>query len=297
MIDYLVQRFTYHNREEWIENIKRGKIMLDDRYPYINEKILPGMILVYDPGDFEEPPANLGYSIIYEDEWFLGINKPANLLVHRAGKSFRNNLIYQLRHVRQPPFKTAHTVHRLDRDTSGVILVAKTAQARAEVGKQFLEANIEKEYIAIVHGIVDIANHSEICLPIGKSATSEISYKFAVDPQGKAATTILKQCISLGNNHSMLIVKPLTGRTHQIRIHLSAIGHGIVGDKLYGLNDEQYLQWRDNPEQRKDELQFPRHALHCRMMSFFHPYSKKIVSLEASLPEDMLELIEKLKKL
>lgn len=297
LIDYLVQRFTYHNRDEWEEKIKRGKVMLDERYPQLKERINPGMMIIYDPGDFQEPLANLDYSIIFEDEWFLGINKPANLLVHRAGKSFRNNLIYQLRHVHQPPFSTAHTIHRLDRDTSGVILVAKTAKARAEIGKQFLESQIDKEYVAIVHGIPDISIHREICLPIGKSETSEISYKFGVNPEGKEATTLLKECLTLGNCHSMLIVKPLTGRTHQIRIHLAAIGHTIVGDKLYGMNEEEYIRWRDKPEERNDELQFPRHALHCRMMSFFHPYIEQTVSLKAELPEDMLELTEKLKKM
>lgn len=297
LIDYLVQRFTYHSRDEWVEKIKRGKVMLDDRYPLVKERINPGMMIVYDPGDFQEPPANLDYSIIFEDEWFLGINKPANLLVHRAGKSFRNNLIYQLRHVHQPPYSTAHTVHRLDRDTSGVILVAKTPTARAEVGKQFLESQIDKEYVAIVHGIPDISIHREICLPIGKSKSSEIAYKFGVDPEGKEALTLLKQCTALGSCHSMLIVKPLTGRTHQIRIHLAAIGHKIVGDKLYGMNEEDYIRWRDKPEERNDELLFPRHALHCRMMSFFHPYIKQTVSLEAELPQDMLELAEDLKKI
>ncbi len=296
LIDYLVQRFTYHSRDEWVEKIKRGKVMLNERYPQLKERINPGMMIVYDPGDFEEPPANLDYSIIFEDEWFLGINKPANLLVHRAGKSFRNNLIYQLRHVHQPPFSTAHTVHRLDRDTSGVILVAKTAKARAEVGKQFLESQIDKEYVAIVQGIPDISIHREICLPIGKSKSSEIVYKFGVDPEGKEALTLLKECTALGSCHSMLIVKPLTGRTHQIRIHLAAIGHKIVGDKLYGMNEEDYIRWRDKPEERTDELQFPRHALHCRMMSFFHPYIKQTVSLKAELPKDMLDLAEKLKK-
>lgn len=297
LIDYLTQRFTYHTKDEWIENIKRGKVMLDDNYPFVNDKIKPGMILVYDPGEFEEPSANLNYSIIYEDEWFLGINKPANLLVHRAGRSFKNNLIYQIRHVHQPRFETAHTVHRLDRDTSGVILVAKNTHARSEVGKQFLEGSVEKEYIAIVQGIPDLAINKEICLPIGKMELSEVHYKFGVDPDGKPASTLITNCIELGTAHSLLTVKPLTGRTHQIRIHLAAIGHTIVGDKLYGLSEKEYLHWRDNPEQRIDELQFPRHALHCRKMSFYHPYLKTNTTIEAPLPEDMLILIEKLKLL
>lgn len=294
LIDYLIQRFTYHSRDEWIEKIKRGKVMLDDRFPFINDLVKGGMDLVYDPGEFEEPPANLNYSIIFEDEWFLGVNKPANLLVHRAGRSFKNNLIYQIRHVHEPPFPTAHTIHRLDRDTSGVILIAKNAQARAEVGKQFLQNNVEKEYLAIVHGLPDITGFQEISLPIGKSAISEISYKFAVDPNGKPAVTLIKDCRPLGPEHSLLTVKPLTGRTHQIRIHLAAIGHTIVGDKLYGMSEEAYKTWRDNPEMRNDKLLFPRHALHCRMMSFFHPYTNQNITIEAEMPQDMIELSEKL---
>lgn len=295
LIDYLSQRFTYHTREEWIEGIKRGKVMLDGLYPYLKDILKPGMVLDYDPGEFEEPPANLNYSIIYEDEWLLGVNKPANLLVHRAGRSFKNNLIYQLRHVHQPPYETAHTIHRLDRDTSGVILVAKNTDVRAEVGKQFLEANIEKEYIAIVHGIPDLAIHSQICLPIGKAQLSEVSYKFGVNPDGKHATTNIKQSVNLGENFAILTVMPLTGRTHQIRIHLAAIGHTIVGDKLYGMKEEEYLKWRDNPQDKEFNILFSRHALHCRRMSFFHPYLKKTLTIEAEMPEDMVELCEKLR--
>ena len=132
-----------------------------------------------------------------------------------------------------------------------MVLVAKTAKARAEIGKQFLESQIDKEYVAIVQGIPDISIHREVCLSIGKSVTSEITYKFGVDPQGKEATTLLKECVALGSCHSMLIVKPLTGRTHQIRIHLAAIGHTIVGDKLYGMNEEDYIRWRDRPEEKR----------------------------------------------
>jgi RluA family pseudouridine synthase len=292
IIDYLCTRFTYLSRQEWEENVTNGKISIDAKTPDLNYIVEPGTTLVYDPGEFEEPPANLEYKIIYEDEWFIGINKPGNLLVHRAGKSFRNNLMYQLRYNNDPPFPDAHPTHRLDRDTSGVVLVAKNVQERAAVGTSFAEQKINKQYSAIVHGIPD-GSQRIIDAPIANAQCPSISYKFHVDQLGKPAVTELLNITPIGNNFSLLKLKPHTGRTHQIRIHCAFIGHPIVGDKLYGLSEAEYIQWRDQPTLNTPVL-FYRHALHCAAMEFVHPIDNRLVRIEAPLPQDMLDLIDSL---
>ena len=133
LISYLAQRFTYHTHQVWIDLVSNGQIAVDGRIATVSDSIYPGATISYDPGEFEEPPANLDYAVIYEDEWFIGIAKPGNLLVHRAGKSFRNNLIFQLRHNHVPPYSDAHSVHRLDRDTSGIVMVAKNREAKSKL--------------------------------------------------------------------------------------------------------------------------------------------------------------------
>lgn len=291
LVTYLSDRFTYFSRDEWAEKIHDGAIAVDGIAGNANVDVKSGNIVTYDAGEFEEPEADLNYSIIYEDEWFLGINKPGNLLVHRAGKSFRNNLIYQLRSVHIPPFPDAHPTHRLDRDTSGVVIVAKTSESCSEMGAQFAGQEIEKEYVAIVKGIPD-RTITEVNLPIGKSTDSIISYKFQVTPDGKEAITRISACEPVGHSHALLTLQPLTGRTHQIRVHCSAIGHPIVGDKLYGMDESSYIQWRDNPSLHNESLEFPRHALHCKSVGFIHPYTKKKCVITAPIPNDMIALMK-----
>jgi RluA family pseudouridine synthase len=293
LIDYLCARFTYHSRQEWEEVVKSGKISVENNNVDCKYIVQPGSTMVYDAGEFDEPPANLEYRILYEDEWFIGIDKPGNLLVHRAGKSFRNNLMYQLRFNNTPAFPDAHPTHRLDRDTSGVVLVAKNAQARAIMSDAFAEQKVNKQYCAVVHGVAE--KGAMIDAPIAKAQGSAISYKFQVDSSGKTAVTEILDVVPVGKKFSLLTLKPHTGRTHQIRIHCAFIGHLIVGDKLYGLSESDYLKWRNEPSISASPMLFYRHALHCSAMEFIHPFDKKLIHIEAPLPQDMQELINSLK--
>lgn len=294
VVAYLSKRFTYYSFEAWLEKIREGKISVDGKIANEKDLATPGTIITYDAGEFQEPEANLNYKIIYEDEWFLGIDKPGNLLVHRAGRSFCNNLIYQLRTVNIPPYPEAHSTHRLDRDTSGVLLIAKNVEACTAIGNQFLKREMNKEYIAIVNGTPEVQCR-EIMIPIGKAVHSSIAYKYQIDPAGKDAVTLIEECKPIGKKYSLLKMRPLTGRTHQIRVHCAAIGHPIVGDKLYTMEESAYIQWRRNPQEFTGMLDFYRHALHCKSISFVHPYTNNHCTIDAALPEDMKTLINELK--
>ncbi len=289
LAEYLAQRFTYFSREQWMEKISEGRVTLNNGPAITDSFVIGGDTISYDAGEFDEPACNLDYSIIYEDAWFLGVNKPGNLLVHRAGRSFRNNLIYQLRYVHTPAYPDIHATHRLDRDTSGVVLCAKTIDARAEAGRLFEMCAVDKKYIAIVHGVV-AKSIKRIELPIAKDAASRFSFKQCVCEHGKDAVTLVDNCIDLHNGYSLLYLTPQTGRTHQIRVHCKAIGHPLVGDMLYTLPEDEFGIWLENRDEYKGKIDFYRHALHCASIGFKHPFTNNSCTIKADLPQDMLEL-------
>jgi 23S rRNA pseudouridine1911/1915/1917 synthase len=289
VIDYLTERFTYYKRNEWLLRLAEGKVTRNGALVQVSDTVMPREVISYDAGEFEEPAADLNYRIIYEDEWLLGIDKPGNLLVHRAGRSFRNNLIYQLRFIHNPAYPDSHAIHRLDRETSGVVLVAKNAMAQAVFGKMLAAGSIAKVYRAMVSGS---PLPQEIALPIGKKDPSPRSCTFCVDPSGKPAVTRIIASQPMGNGMSMLTIEPLTGRTHQIRVHCAAIGAAIVGDKRYGMTEAQYRAWLATPERYGSNCPIKRQALHCASLSFVHPFTKDRCKIEAPLPEDMRRIAE-----
>jgi 23S rRNA pseudouridine1911/1915/1917 synthase len=203
--------------------------------------------------------------IIHEDADLLVVNKPAGLVCHPTKGDQFSSLISRVRLYLGAP---AHLVNRLDRETSGVTVIAKSSTAAGELGKTWESRNVHKEYLAIVHGVMGL-EAGVIDLPLGKDEKSLIAIKDCVRADGAAAVTeyfVQSQFRRDGCEFSILRVVPKTGRKHQIRIHLAAIGHAIVGDKLYGGNEDLYLalvQDRLTPEQR-EELLLPNHALHCR---------------------------------
>lgn len=275
LVDYLAGRFTYHGRGEWLAIIAAGKVTSNRSTGLAGDTVAAGDIVAYDAGEFEEPPADLAYRTVFEDEWLLGIDKPGNLLVHRAGRSFRNNLMYQLRYVHKPPYPAAHAAHRLDRGTSGVVCVAKSAEISAALGRLFAEGKVDKTYLAVVQGVPEAR---EIDFPVGKTEASALSCRHGVVEGGKEARTLIINVQPLGQRHSLVTVRPLTGRTHQIRVHLAAAGAPVVGDRLYGAGGEQ----------------FSRQALHCASLSFVHPVTGKACRMAAEIPADMKELVERL---
>jgi len=279
--DYLAGRFTYHSKEEWTELIRDGRIFVNNVRCYEESRAKAGDAIAYEPREFEEPAANLSYSVIYEDEWMFCVNKPGNLLVHRAGKSFRNNLVYLLRRVHTPPYPNCHPVHRLDRDTSGAVLFAKNAEHGAVFGNLFRDNSVAKRYVAAVRGRPDTETPFSINKPIARDKSAAVGNapcRFMVDESnGKPACTVIEGIRRFNNGYSLLTVRPLTGRTHQIRVHLASIGFPIVGDAVYG--GDVNICINNKPVQRQ--------ALHCESLSFIHPYTNIECAISAPLPDDM----------
>ncbi|MDB6057501.1 MAG: pseudouridine synthase [Verrucomicrobiales bacterium] len=211
-------------------------------------------------------------NIIFEDAELLVVNKPADLVCHPTKGDVYSSLISRVR-LYLGPDVSCHMVNRLDRETSGVTFLAKSSAVAGELGKLWEARAVEKEYLAIVHGHVGDESGT-IELPLGKDEKSIISVKDCVRPDGTTAKTqfyVLKRFareirgFAGPQPFTFLRVVPRTGRKHQIRIHLQAIGHPIVGDKLYGGDEDLYLalaQHRLNDEQRT-RLILPNQALHA----------------------------------
>jgi len=286
LIDFCSEKFRYLTPEQWVERIGEGRYSIDGEVCTEDTILNKDDTLIYDCPPFIEPDADLNYSIIFENEQFLGINKPGNLLVHKKGAAITHNLIYQLREKHTPPFPTADIVNRLDRETSGVVLVSKTKDALRVLSKMFADRRVSKKYLAIVHG-KPAEQSGIISEPMKPSTTGELRSKQVIAEDGKVAETRYEVVQSWGD-HSLIRLFPKTGRTHQLRVHCLSLGCPIVGDKLYGLSESEFIKWRQDPEAYKD-LEFPRHTLHCCAVRFQWEGSE--MEITAPLPKDMSELL------
>jgi 23S rRNA pseudouridine1911/1915/1917 synthase len=246
-------------------------------------------------------PENIPLDILYEDEHCIVINKAAGMMVHPATGRYTGTLVNALLHhcpdlggiggERRPGI-----VHRLDKDTSGVMVVAKTQNAFQRLGRQFKDRQVQKEYLALVWGKMS-ADCGVIDRPIGRhrSDRKRMSSRYPLPKRREAITQWqVEKLFKSGTSAtwvSLLRLKPKTGRTHQLRVHLADLGHPIVGDRIYG--HKRKGDARKNLYGKVLDA-FPRHALHAEKLSFFHPGNQTYMTFRAPLPQDMQDLLNML---
>ena len=294
IVDYLSTRFTYFSAEKWGELVENGRLTHNSQPCTLETRLRQGDTVTYDMPD-PEPPEDLDVSIVYEDEWLLGVNKPPNFRVHSKGRFVTENLIYYLRYQHDPAYPEADLVNRLDANTSGVVVLARDKKTLRQLGDYFATGQVEKTYLAVVVGQPEPAN-GVIDLPLGKVPGTKTARQQVMDAgEGKTAVTHYQTLEHLGSDYALVQLQPHTGRTHQLRVHMAAIGHPLVGDALYQMNDADFLHWVENGRSPIKMPHLQRQALHCVATQFIHPVTGEPCRLEAPLPADMVQLIETLK--
>lgn len=257
---------------------KHQGVKVNGQTVYLNYRVKGGDILSVDlknNDDITIEPQNIPLDIIYQDQHLMVVNKPPHMLVHPLKHEQHNTLANAvLFHYHQNNLdETFRPVSRLDRGTSGLVVIAKHSHAGHLLAQQLQTGNLRRQYLAVAHGLIR-QPRGVIALPIGQCADSNVKHE--VSPYGRRAVTRY-QVISYTTGNTVVKLDLETGRTHQIRVHLSHIGYPLVGDALYGGISKD----------------INRQALHCYGVSFSHPLTGEYLTLDASTPEDIQRIINK----
>jgi 23S rRNA pseudouridine1911/1915/1917 synthase len=279
--------------------IEEGDVLVNGKEPKVSQKLKEGDIIVLTqrpPQEATALPQNIHLDIVYEDTAIIVINKPAGMVVHPApgnpDKTLVNALLFHCHDlsgiggVLRPGI-----VHRLDKDTSGLIVAAKSDDAHRQLSAQFEKHEVQKKYLALVWGNTK-DKQGEIVKPVGRH-TIDRKKMSTNTKRGKEAITFWKVIERYGVA-TLLGVEIKTGRTHQIRVHLSDLRYPVVGDTVYG-NAANRMRDIANPELKAQIKAFNRQALHAAYLSFVHPLTGKRVEFNADMPEDMANLCAQLR--
>ncbi|WP_299197711.1 23S rRNA pseudouridine(1911/1915/1917) synthase RluD [uncultured Amphritea sp.] len=290
----VAELFPEYSRSRLQGWIKDGQLTVDGEVKRPRDKLLGGELLVIsaelDIID-QYKAVEMSLDIIYEDDDIMIINKPAGLVVHPAAGHWEDTLLNGLLHyypdIAQVP--RAGVVHRLDMDTTGLMVVAKTIQAQTELVSQLQDRSMGREYEAVVAGVM--TGGGTVDEPLGRHSRNR--QKMAVVGMGKEAVThyrVLKRFRA----HTQIRLKLETGRTHQIRVHMSHINYPLVGDQMYG--GRFRLPKGVSPQLLAKLKGFNRQALHAKRLELFHPVSGQLMAWEVDLPDDMQSLLNSLKR-
>ncbi len=285
---FLSQRLAGYSRNKVQGILAQARVVKEKRPAKANTKVRTGekVEIAYRRRPEEALRPETTIPILYEDEDLVIVNKPGDLLSHPTDKIVDHTVLGFLRHSR-PDLPKLHLLHRLDRETSGVLALAKNAKAARSWTRHMEARRVHKEYIAVLRGEITPSERT-IDLPIGREGGSIRVRQWVNVPGAVHAVT---RYISIGG--SVVRVFPETGRLHQIRVHFAAIGFPLLGDPLYTGDGEVYQKMvagTATPSDR-DALGFSRVALHASALQFAHPMTQSDLRIEAPLPQDMDRLI------
>jgi 23S rRNA pseudouridine1911/1915/1917 synthase len=278
----LARMLPEHSRSRLAQWMRAGQVVLDGRPVMPRHKVWGGEVIELltrpEPAAGIYGAEDIPLEIVFEDETLLVVNKPAGLVVHPGSGNWNGTLLNAL--LRHAPALSgvprAGIVHRLDKDTSGLLAVAKTPAAQTHLVRQLQARSVTREYLAVAHG--RIGRGGRIEAPIGRHPVKRT--RMAVVARGRPAVTHY-EVLERYTEATLLRCRLETGRTHQIRVHLNSIGHPLVGDPAYG--------------KRHSRIAFPRQALHAEKLALVHPRSQRERSWRAAPPADMQELIKRLR--
>ena len=311
---FLATRLSWRSRSSIQNLIREGSVSVDAASPEHPAgagtpklELRPGrklahgsVVIVSVPHDQPvrriEPPSDTNIVVLYEDADALVIDKPALIPVHPSGRYLSDTLIQRVHahfHCeRLHRDARPRLCHRLDRETSGVLLIGVTPQSHAEFMRQFEAREVEKEYLAIVHGVLE-RDKGTVDLPIGPARTSSIDLKMAVQSDGQEAVTEWS-VVERVRGRTLVSCRPLTGRQHQIRVHMDALGHPLVGDKLYGVDEAVFQRYAEDELSASDIelLELERHALHNHRLVFTSPTTGQRIEVVSPLHTDLEQYLD-----
>jgi len=303
---FLMHRVENASRNRIQNAIEMGNVLVNDKPIKSSYKVKPldviSVVLPHPPRDTEVYPENIDLNIVYEDDDLLIVNKPAGMVVHPGYNNYTgtlvNGLVYHFQQLPTLPGNEGRPglVHRIDKDTSGLLLISKNERAMTWLARQFYEHTITRKYLALVWG--DLEQDGTVTGYIGRSINDRRVMSIYDDPEkGKWSVTHYKVLERL--NYVTLIECQLeTGRTHQIRAHMKHIGHPLFSDATYGgdkiLKGTVFSKYKQFVENCFEIM--PRQALHAQTLGFVHPTLRKYIHFEAALPEDFDAVLKKWQK-
>jgi 23S rRNA pseudouridine1911/1915/1917 synthase len=303
---FLMHRVENASRNRIQNAIDAGNVLVNDKVIKASYRVKPqdviSVVLPHPPRDTEVYPENLPIDIVYEDNDVLIVNKSAGMVVHPGYNNYTGTLVNALvYHFQQLPTLPGNDcrpglVHRIDKDTSGLLLISKNERSMNYLAKQFYDHTINRKYLALAWG--DIEQDGTVSGYIGRSVNDRRVMSIYDDPEkGKWAVTHYKVLQRMGYV-TLIECKLETGRTHQIRAHMRHIGHPLFSDAMYGgdkiLKGTVFSKYRQFVENCFEIM--PRQALHAQSLGFLHPSLKKDIYFEAPLPADFKAVLEKWKK-
>jgi 23S rRNA pseudouridine1911/1915/1917 synthase len=303
---FLMHRVENASRNRIQNAIDAGNVLVNDKVIKASYRVKPqdviSVVLPHPPRDTEVYPENLPIEIVYEDNDVLIVNKAAGMVVHPGYNNYTGTLVNALvYHFQQLPTLPGNDgrpglVHRIDKDTSGLLLISKNERSMNYLAKQFYDHTINRKYLALAWG--DIEQDGTVSGYIGRSVNDRRVMSIYDDPEkGKWAVTHYKVLQRMGYV-TLIECKLETGRTHQIRAHMKHIGHPLFSDAMYGgdkiLKGTVFSKYRQFVENCFEIM--PRQALHAQSLGFLHPSLKKDIYFEAPLPADFKAVLEKWKK-
>ncbi len=297
---FLASRLRELTRSRIQGLIREGFVRVNGRLPKVSRRLRVGDLVAVSippPRPLNLEPEPIEFQVIHEDDSLIVVNKPAGVVVHPAPGHPKGTLVQGLLdHCRDLSgiggVLRPGIVHRLDKNTSGLMVVAKRDRVHALLSQQFKAGEVRKTYLAIVHGTMP-REKGEIDLPIARHPVRRKEMAVAASG-GKQAKTSWQRLRVFRPHFSLIAATPKTGRTHQIRVHLAHLGHPIVGDPIYGPGRRWWR--RNDPLKGALMIDHARQMLHAAVLGFVHPDSGRFCEFEAPLPCDMDRLLEILKK-
>lgn len=282
VLEFYTRRYRHSTQEEWCDRIATGQVLLNDRATSASARLEKGDDLSYHRPPWQEPEVPLAIDLLYEDAELLVVAKPSGLPVLPGGGFLEHTLLWQLQ--QRYPNETPVPIHRLGRGTSGLLLLARSHLARSHLSQQMRDGSMQKIYRALI-GSSDLPDRFTVKTAIGKIPHTELGYVYGAVSSGMVAHSEC-EVVQRTANTTLLNVRILTGRPHQIRIHLASVGYPLLGDPLYQAGGIP----REQDAFNGSKLPVPGdcgYFLHAHQLTFIHPRSRQPFSVTCAPPPQL----------